>query len=88
MICTKVKIPKEAIVYDYDNNYDILNIYIDKPIPAVAEEIYPGVYLFIDDPTDNVIGASILDYSKRDKKYIRKILPFDIDFNYINSKII
>lgn len=85
---TKVRVPRKALVYDYDRKYDILNIFIDKPDPAVSEEIYYGVYLFIDELTDTIVGASIMDYSKRNKEFIKKILPFDIDFNYIDSKII
>lgn len=88
MICTKVRIPKEALAYDYDRKYDILNVFIDKPDPATSEEIYYGVYIFIDELADTIIGASILDYSKRDKEFLKKILPFEVDFDYVDSKII
>lgn len=88
MIANKVKIPFESMTYIYNNKYDILDVYIGKVVPVVSEEIYYGVYNHFDRRTDELVGISIMDYTKRNKKFLESILPFSIDFNYIQSNVI
>lgn len=86
MIEMKIKIPQNLLQYSYNWEYDILDIFIEKGRPTFSEEIYYGLYILYDRVSNDVIGVSIMDYTKRDTQYIMQFLPFDIDFNIVNNK--
>lgn len=76
---------KPKIIYDYNKEYDILNAYIEKCRPCFSDEIAQGIYEHFDMMNDELIGISIENYTKRDKKVLRKVLPFKIDYKYIDN---
>lgn len=88
MIAEKVKVPQECLTFKYNKQYDILEVFIKDVVPAISDEIYYGIYDFYDRKTDELIGFSIMDYTKRDKKYLKKLLPFNLNFDYIDNNII
>lgn len=81
MIVNKIRIPQDSLIYEYDKENDILDIFIENKGPAVSDELYYGVYSYIDPITETIIGVSIMNYTERNKEYLRDILPFDINFN-------
>lgn len=87
MIGTKVRIPQDLLQYSYDKNTDIMEVFIEKSRPSFSDELYSGVYVYIDRNSEEIIGVSIMDYTKRNKNYISKMLPFDINFKYADQII-
>jgi uncharacterized protein YuzE len=73
---------------NYDNDHDILYIFIGPPKIAYEDEVYPGIFLRKDDDTDEVIGAVITGYKKLDVNDLLKSIPFQIDFEDINQDFI
>lgn len=72
----------------YDNEHDVLYIFLGAPRLAYDDEISPGIFLRKTDDTDEVVGAVIMDYRKCDTKHLRRIIPFDIDFMQVNSQFL
>lgn len=72
------------IIMDYDKEHDILYISIDKPIPSFSDdEVWKGVFIRKSIVSNFVSGATILDFSKRNKEALKKYLPFDVDFRLV-----
>ena len=87
MILNPIAVPQEKMIYRYTKSSDILDIYLEVGKPMVSEEISEGVYEHFDLVTDNILGVSIENYKQQDKDKLHRILPFWIDFKYIDSKI-
>lgn len=85
MIDAKIRIPQSSLIYNYDKNHDILDVFIEKFCPVFSEEIYSGIYILYDRTTDFISGVTIMDYTKRDKCYINNFLPFSIDFTEVDK---
>lgn len=81
-----IMIPKEKMVYRY--SHDILDVYLEVGKPMVSEEITNGIYEHFDLVTDNLLGVSIENYKHQDKDKLHRILPFWIDFDYVDNEII
>ena len=64
----------------YDEDGDYLEIFIGGPMPNYGEDISPGVTVFKDEKTDEIIGVGILNFRKKSKdlKDIELKLPFKI----------
>lgn len=87
MIAQNHKISKHSLIYNYDKEYDILNVYLYKN-PAVSEEIADGIYEHFDRATDKLLGVSIENYKLRNQSELDKLLPFKLNYDYINKKFI
>ena len=71
----------------YDEEGDFLEISIKKPTKCYAEEVEPGIFLRIDEKTEEVRGVGILSFKKR-AKYLKDIklkLPVEINFSTFHS---
>ncbi|MGB9858833.1 MAG: DUF2283 domain-containing protein [Moorellaceae bacterium] len=67
------------LVLNYDKEHDVLYISLGEPVPSYSEEDgAEGVLIRYSLATGEVSGATILDYSKRDKKELLKLLPFPV----------
>ncbi|SDG61793.1 hypothetical protein SAMN04244560_02649 [Thermoanaerobacter thermohydrosulfuricus] len=88
MLDNTIKVFDGVFKYIYNQEFDILDVFIKKVEPSYSEEIYDGVYVYRNRGTNDIIGFSIMDYSKRDKNVINKHLPIQLDFEYINSHLI
>lgn len=64
----------------YDEEGDFLEISIGKPKECYATEIEPGVFLRMDEKTDEIKSIGIIGFKKRSKnlKDIELILPIKI----------
>ena len=64
----------------YDEDGDFLEISIGKPTKCYANEIEPGVFLRVDEETNEIKGIGILGFKKRSKDFkdIKLTLPVDI----------
>ena len=64
----------------YDEDGDYLEIFIGSSRPNYGEDISPGVTVFKDEETDEIIGVGILNFRKKAKtlKDIEVNLPFKI----------
>lgn len=76
---------QDGLVCNYDPRHDVFYISLGRPVPSYSDDdITKGVLIrrsFID---GKITGATILDYSKRDKRYLEKILPFKVDLSKFN----
>ncbi|HLC55847.1 MAG TPA: DUF2283 domain-containing protein [Candidatus Nanoarchaeia archaeon] len=54
---------------NYDEEGDFLEISIGKPRKSYAREVKPGVFLRIDEKTDEVTSIEIIEFKKRAKKW-------------------
>lgn len=73
---------------NYDNEHDVLYIFITPPRMAYEDEVFPGIFLRKDDDTDEVIGAIITDYKSFKTDHLSNIIPFNVNFDVINNKFI
>jgi uncharacterized protein YuzE len=61
-----LKIPERAnSVIHYDSEADVLYISFGEPQPAEGLDIGDGTILRVNPETDEVVGLTILDFSKR-----------------------
>lgn len=67
----------------YDEEGDFLEISIGKPTNCYAEEVNSGVFLRIDEKTEEVKSVGILNFKKRSKDLndIQLNLPIDISLS-------
>lgn len=88
MIETKVKVPQKSLIYKYDKDFDVLDIFIEKVVPSFSEELYNGIYTYFDMKTEDIVGVSIMNYKDRDRKVVQGFLPFYLNFDYIDKIVI
>ena len=61
-----IKIPERAnSVIHYDSEADVLYISFGEPKPAEGLDIGDGTILRVDPETEEVVGLTILDFTKR-----------------------
>lgn len=66
---------------NYDTTGDVLYISLGKARHAYVEEDekLPGLNIRHDMQTDEIVGATIVDYSMIDKKLLRNRMPFNVE---------
>lgn len=80
----KIRIAKEPkkLTVNYDQEHDVLYISVGKPVPSFSdEEGLKGLYIRRAMGSGKVTGATVMDYSKRNKRSLGKYLPFKVDFH-------
>ena len=67
----------------YDEEGDFLEIAVGKPSKCYAEEVKPGVFVRIDEKTNEVRSVGILSFKKRanEIKDIKLDLPIEVNFS-------
>lgn len=68
----------------YDPEYDTLEIVLDL-VPAVSDELIPGVYIRYSAETEEIVGATILSYSRHDPELVSSKLPFPVDLPPVSA---
>ena len=63
----------KTLKYHYDEEMDILAVWIRQPTEVVCMEPEDGIVLRIDANTDEFVGYTILDFRKRFAKELKKI---------------
>ena len=66
----------------YDEEGDFLEISVGKPTNCYSSEIKPGVYLRIDEKTEEIKSVGILGFKKRSKKLIDLKLELPVEVNF------
>jgi len=80
----KFKRQPKNLILDYDQRHDILYVSIGNPVPSYSnEEKLKGVYVRKAIGTEKITGATVMDYSKRDKQTLGKYIPFKVDFHNV-----
>ncbi len=71
----------------YDKEGDFLEISVGKPTKCYTEEVEPGIFLRIDEKTEEVKSIGILSFQKRAKKLkdIKLKLPIEVNFSALSS---
>ena len=66
----------------YDEELDYLTIFVGESRPNYGEDIAPGVTIFKDQYTDEIIGIGIQEFKEKTSslKEIELKLPFKINF--------
>ena len=59
---------KQKLNFSYDNEGDILDISIGKPMKAISNEITDDFFVRIHPRTKRTVGFSILNFKKRSAK--------------------
>jgi uncharacterized protein YuzE len=49
----------------YDQEADVVYLSLGKPVPAVSEEIQEGVFARYDPETDELVGLTVTNFSKK-----------------------
>ncbi|HAP93500.1 MAG TPA: hypothetical protein DCM26_02600 [Desulfotomaculum sp.] len=76
---------KDKPVLNYDREHDVLYISLGRPAPSYSDEDgVRGVLIRRAIGTGEITGATIIDYSKRDKKQLQKVLPFRVNQKEVN----
>lgn len=88
MIAHQIYIDSDKLIYKYSEKFDVLDVYFTDKVRAISDEISTGIYEHFDIETDDIVGVSIEDYKKQDKKYLQKILPINLSFEYIDKNVI
>ena len=71
----------------YDEVGDFLEISVGKPSKCYASEVQPGVFLRIDEKSEEVKSVGILGFKKR-ARYLKDIkldIPVEVNFSTIVS---
>lgn len=81
-------IGRSQLIYKYDPQNDILDVFTDKVRPVFADEIYYGIYEYVDQTTEEFAGVSIVNYTSWDKDELNNFLynkriPIEVNYNYI-----
>lgn len=58
----------------YDKRHDILHVFLGSPINAFADEEFPGIYVSRNDDTNDIVGLTIIDYTKK-KQLLKNYFP-------------
>ena len=71
----------------YDEEGDFLEISVGKPAKCYASELGHGVFLRIDEKSEEVKSIGILGFKKRSKdlKDIKLDIPVEINFSQLAS---
>jgi uncharacterized protein YuzE len=71
----------------YDEEGDFLEISVGKPTKCYAEEVQPGVFLRIDEKSEQVKSVGILGFKNRakDLKDIKLDIPVEVNFTPLVS---
>ena len=67
----KVAEKRNDIIWDYDSEADVLYISVGTPQKALGIDIGDGVISRIDPDTNEVIGLTIIGFSKRTLKFLK-----------------
>lgn len=71
-------------MWQYDADHDVLYISIGDPVPSYSDEdSIKGVFIRRAFEDNRVTGATIIDYSKRNKQVLMGVLPFKINLEKI-----
>jgi uncharacterized protein YuzE len=63
----------------YDADHDVLYVFLGEPHIGYEDEVSPGIFLRKSESTDEVIGVIIMNFTKKNKRMIQNILPFNMD---------
>lgn len=58
----------------YDHRHDVLHVFLGNQANASADEEHPGIYVNRDESTEQIVGFTILDFSKQ-KESLRQFYP-------------
>ncbi len=69
----------------YDEEGDFLEISVGKPSKCYASEIQPGVFIRIDEKSEEVKSIGILGFKKRakDLKDVKLEIPIEVSFSQL-----
>ena len=71
----------------YDEEGDFLEISVGNPTKCYASEVQPGVFLRIDEKSEDVKSVGILGFKKRakDLEDIKLDIPVEVNFSTLIS---
>lgn len=65
----------------YDDAHDVLHVYLKSQRDAFADEEQKDIYVFRNDESDEIVGFTIIDYSKNAAR-VKALYPqFDFSLN-------
>ena len=71
------------IIYNYDEEDDILYLSIGEPEPSITEEDENGIYIRKSIKTNKISGVTILDYKYRKQHKLKIKVPKEINLSAI-----
>lgn len=78
-------IARSQLIYNYDPQNDILDVFTDRIRPVFADEIHYGIYEYVDQSTEEFAGVSIMNYKSWNPNELNKFLatkkiPIKVNF--------
>ena len=67
----------------YDERHDVLHVFMGDQHNAFADEEVPGIYVNRDEDSNEIVGFTILDYSKK-RATAKEKFP-NIDFPMLHT---
>ena len=64
-------------VNKYDARHDVLHMFLDTPYNAFFDEEARGIYVNRDEESNEIVGFTVLDYSRKREIVKRKYPQFD-----------
>lgn len=55
---------EEYPINKYDDEHDVLHVYLKSQRDAFADEEQKDIYVFRNDESDEIVGFTVMDYSK------------------------
>lgn len=75
------------VSYSHDREGDVLYLTIGAAKPGYCRGVDDGILLRLDGLTDDVCGATILDFLKRDTRKTQMVLPFKVNLNRVRRSL-
>jgi len=74
------------MVARYDEDHDVMHLFFPPIEPAYDEEVEPGIFLAVAEPSGRVVEAAVLDFSRRDPAELRRVLPQEVDVDSLLAR--
>lgn len=76
-----MNVRKRKVTINYDKDHDILYVSIGTPKPSYCDDDIEGVLIRRSMETNRLSGVTIMDFSRKNKEQLKRIIPFKLDIN-------
>lgn len=74
------KVKSKQFKLSYDQEGDVLDIFLDKAKSAISKEVSEDVFVRLDEKTHEVLGFMILNFQKRSTNLQSRSIPISAHF--------
>jgi hypothetical protein len=77
----------KMLIYNYDNDHDVLYISIGKQKPSYCDQDLSGILIRKAFASDKISGVTILDFTKKTTEQLQTAIPLRINFERIYERV-